>query len=211
MRILLTAALIAGCTTERSGLQVGEEQIASPDPCTTDELPVAFTEPALDGHSAESLLAALPLDHTADPTWFDGADEPLDLAVAWDGSEVRRVVVSGDDPECDVPDRLSVGVELALVSAAGRLDELHRARTWLRPDEELLLQFQGAPGGSVDLDAVLAEVADLGAPSTSILDVWVSFRSDGDVQGVATAIGWPGTSSEPPGPLDVAEREVALW
>ncbi|MCB9687258.1 MAG: hypothetical protein H6735_19615 [Alphaproteobacteria bacterium] len=211
---------LAACAPETSnpGIQLGEETITSPDdPCDVRREVVAFDEPALDGRSAEDLLAALPTPVTVAPAWFDVVARELTIEVTPTGGDVTLVTITGADAACATDPFLELELDAHLATADGLVDGGFGTDGRLAPGWALALDVEldsDGLGGTLDAEEVLAEAGHTEL-ATSSLDVLVRLDPESSTSsGVITAIGRTasngGTSTTSTGgPL--VEAEIALW
>jgi hypothetical protein len=183
-------------------------------PCTVVTEEVGIDDPVLDGLSAADLLAALELDVTVLPTWWNHSDASLTLQATWTGGPIEHVSFTGVDPECDEPPTLQVPMITTVVSSDGQLDEsfpqgfrfesVHDQGVGEYLDFEVI-------AGDLDIDTAIAEMSGLLPPFSGEVSAFWSWRVEGDPHGTLEVVAWPGVSDRPDNPLDVIEFPIASW
>lgn len=155
---MLGALVLGGC-----GVQIGGEETPPSDvtdECPTPvETPVSWSEPALEGHSADEFLAMFP--KTFYPTWWDGRDESLTLSAI----PLGDTVIARDYPGQPCKPWFELEVEVSLVSSAGAIDEtwwLQRYFSSLWTLEDVPMQVPVASlAGTLDWAAIAADATEL--------------------------------------------------
>lgn len=174
------ALALAGC-----GTQLGDEEIGDGNRCAPVVTAVAADAEVWEDLSVEDLLAALPLEGTVRPAWFDGRREDVSYSLAWDGvTPALQAYPEG----CERVSVVRVGLDGRLTSTDEALEISFTTAVQLSPGSEALAEVEVEPG----TDDAFAHPSDAEwtavASEADRMQVLLTLPPDGASHGVVTLL-----------------------